>query len=119
MNFSEMYKVINDCRRENLIETFVVDRLSLIDFIIKNTGLCLKDVELFVDNLIFKLDTNQLFIDDSNKCRKASRKCLVGINDIYIFPIGLLSKAIMNIHMDLSTGDSNYEEVSTKRYNKK
>jgi len=114
LRLDEMLKVLSCCKREELTETFVADKQGLINFIYSKTGICIEDIELFINNMIFNLDENNFIIDSSNRCNKVSRKCLLDICNLFIFPYNLFHIAVSNIYMDLVAGDSCYSDLEKK-----
>lgn len=114
LNLDEMSKLLSGCKRENLTETFVADKQGLVNFVCSNTNFSISEVKLFIDNMVFGLDRNEFIIDTPNKCCKASRKCLIDICGIFIFPYGLFRTSINNIILDFVTGDSCYADLEKK-----
>jgi len=122
LNLNEMKYILQSCNRENLTETFIADTQGIINFICINTKFQEKEVSCFVNNLIFKLGQNEFFIDEPDRCRRASRKFLLDIDSVYVFPYGLLSGAVINIIIDTMSGDSidkNLNEKLRQIYQKK
>lgn len=112
LTLEEMLILPEKCKRENLTETFVADKEGFIDFIVKNTLFSKENVAIFVDNLCFKLQKNEFYIEGASRTRKISRKFLVELDGLYIFPYGLLITSIFNIISDLTTGETEYKELS-------